>query len=96
MLNLRKPALLFNILGVILFFIGLYMQRKQADGGEALMYIGLSMAVIYWFWSIIDVAGADDLKPDQKKFWLIIVIVMPALGGFLFHLTHQPRNKIVT
>lgn len=96
MLNIRKPALLFNILGVIIFFIGLFMQQKQNYGGETLMYIGLSMAVIYWFWAIIDVVRADDLKPDQKKFWLIIVITVPAVGGTLFHIMHQSRNKIVT
>jgi hypothetical protein len=96
MLNLRKPALLFNIVGVILFFIGLFMQQKQSYGGETLMYIGLSMAVIYWFWAIVDVVRADDLKPYQKKFWLIIVITVPAVGGTLFHIMHQSRNKIVT
>ena len=97
MLNLRKPAFIFNLIGLILFFVGLYMQQKESyDGGEYLMYIGLGMAVIYWFWSIIDVVRADDLKPYQKKFWLIIVITVPALGGSLFHIMHQSRGKIVT
>ena len=96
MLNLRKPAFIFNVIGVLLFFTGLFMQQNANYGGETLMYIGLSMAVIYWFWSIIDVVSADDLKPDQKKFWLIIVIVVLAFGGSLFHIMHQSRNKIVT
>jgi hypothetical protein len=96
MLNLRKPALIFNIIGVILFIIGLFMQQKENYGGETLMYIGLSMGVIYWFWSIVDVAKAEDLKPFQKKFWLIIVITVPAIGGTLFHIMHQTRGKIVT
>ncbi len=96
MLNLRKPALIFNIIGVLLFMVGLFMQQKANYGGEILMYIGLTMAVIYWFWSVIDVVRAEDLKPDQKKFWLIIVIVVPAMGGALFHIMHQSRNKIVT
>jgi hypothetical protein len=96
MLNLRKPAFLFNLVGVLLFIIGLFMQQKNNYGGETLMYIGLSMAVIYWFWSIVDVVRADDLKPYQKKFWLIIVITIPAFGGALFHVMHQARGKIVT
>lgn len=96
MLNFRKPALIFNITGVLIFLIGLFMQQKQSYGGETLMYIGLSMGVIYWFWAIIDVVKADDLKPDQKKFWLIIVITVPVLGGTLYHIMHQSRNKIVT
>lgn len=96
MLNLRKPALLFNFIGVALFFTGLFMQQRESSGGEMMMYIGLSMGVIYWFWAIVDVARAEDLKPFQKKFWLIVVITVPAVGGTLFHIMHQSRNRIVT
>ena len=96
MLNLRKPAFIFNLVGVLIFIIGLFMQQKQNYGATTLIYIGLSMAIIYWFWSIVDVVTAEDLKPYQKKFWLIIVIVVPALGGSLFHVMHQSRGKIVT
>jgi len=96
MLNLRKPAFIFNIVGVLLFIIGLFMQQKDNYGSSTLLYIGLAMAVIYWFWSIVDVVRAEDLKPYQKKFWLIIVIVIPAFGGALYHIMHQSRNKIIT
>jgi hypothetical protein len=61
-----------------------------------LMYIGLTMAVIYWFWAIAYVAKSENLKPYQKKIWLIIVIVIPAVGGLLFHLLHPRSNKIIT
>lgn len=96
MLNLRKPAFIFALVGVLLFIIGLFMQQKMNYGSSTLLYIGFSMAIIYWFWSIIDVVRAHDLKPYQKKFWLIIVIVIPAFGGALFHVMHQASNKIVT
>ena len=96
MLNLRKPAFIFNLIGVVLFFIGLYMLMENSATGTILMYIGLGMAVIYWIWSVIDVLTADDLKPFQKKFWLIIVLVVPAIGGALYHVMHQRRKKIVT
>ena len=96
MLNLRKPALIFNIIGVIIFFIGLGMVQSGNTGGDVLMYTGLAMAIIYWIWSVVDVLRADDLRPYQKKFWLIIVLIVPAAGGTLFHIMHQRRNKIVT
>jgi len=96
MLNLRKPAFIFNLLGLVLFFIGLYMLTEDSPTGTTLMYIGLGIAVIYWIWSVIDVLTADDLKPFQKKFWLIIVLIVPAFGGALYHLMHQRRKKIVT
>lgn len=96
MLNLRKPAFIFALVGVLLFIVGLFMQQKANYGAYTLIYIGVAMAIIYWFWSIIDVVRADDLKPYQKKFWFIIVVVIPAFGGALFHVMHQTRGKIVT
>lgn len=96
MLNLRKPAFIFNLIGVLLFVLGLFMQQKHNYGAETLIYIGLSMAVIYWFWSIIDVIRAEDLEQWQKTFWLIIVVAIPAFGGALFHVMHQTKGKIVT
>jgi uncharacterized membrane protein len=96
MLNLRKPAFIFNLIGLVLFFIGLSMLSENSSTGSVLMYIGLGMAVIYWIWSVIEVLSTEDLKPFQKKFWLIIVLIIPAFGGALYHLMHQRSNKIVT
>jgi len=96
MLNLRKPAFIFNIVGLILFFVGLYLLTEREQTGITLMYIGVGMAAIYWIWSIVDVLSTHDLKPFQKKFWLIIVLLVPAFGGAFYHLMHQRSKKIVT
>ena len=96
MLNLRKPALIFSLIGLILFFVGLYMLTEREETGTILMYIGIGMAVIYWIWAVIDVLSTRDLKPFQKKFWFIIVLLVPAFGGALYHLMHQRSKKIVT
>ena len=96
MLNLRKPAFIFILFGLVLFFLGLYLLTGDQKTGSTLMYIGIGMAVIYWIWSIIDVLSTDDLKPFQKKFWLILVFLVPAFGGALYHVMHQRSKKIVT
>jgi len=96
MLNLRKPALIFSLVGLILFFLGLYLLTEDQKTGTTLIYIGVGMAVIYWIWSVVDVLSTHDLKPFQKKFWLIIVFLVPAFGGALYHVMHQRRKKIVT
>ena len=95
-LNLAKPAFIFNIIGLIVFFLGLFRRDTDPQTGTTLMFIGLGMAVAYWIWSVVDVLTADHLKPHQKKFWLIIVLIIPAFGGAIYHLMHQSRNKIVT
>ena len=95
-LNWAKPVLIFSLLGTIIFFIGLGMRGNDPKTGTTLMYVGVGMAIISWIWSVINVLSADHLKPHQKKFWLIIVLVVPAFGGAIYSLMHQSRNKIVT
>jgi len=51
---------------------------------------------IFWIWIIAHVAGNDELRGYQKMFWLIIVISVPVMGGFLYLIMHQRRNRIVT
>src|SRR6185436_1774049 len=53
MLNLRKPALIFAVIGLVLFFLGLYMLTMDPKNGYVIMYIGLGIGVIYWIWSVI-------------------------------------------
>jgi hypothetical protein len=96
MLNLRKPAFIFILIGLVVFFLGLYLLTEDQKTGLTLMYVGIGIAVIYWIWSIIDVLSTNDLKPFQKKFWLILVFLVPAFGGALFHVMHQRSKKIVT
>jgi hypothetical protein len=60
------------------------------------MYAGFLLAGIFWIWAILDVVNAHDLRSFQKMFWLIITVSVPVMGGLLFYIMHQRRNKIVT
>jgi hypothetical protein len=42
------------------------------------------------------VINKNDLKPFQKRFWLIAVIAAPAIGGLLFYIMHQKAGRIIT
>ena len=91
-----KPALLIFIVGAILIFIGIGTKAAGQRTGEIIMYIGFALFGIFWIWSIIKVLGAADLKPFQKRFWMIAVIAVPVLGGLLFHIMHQREGRIIT
>lgn len=95
MKNLNRPGFILAIVGTALIFIGL-MALGRYDLGEYILYAGCLLVGIVWVWSIWDVIVADDLKYYQKMFWLIITISVPVMGGVLFYVMHQRRNKIVT
>lgn len=96
MRNVRKPSLIFGVITTAVFFIGFFLKASENDAwGEYLFYAGLALGGIYWIWSIIEVAGADDLKRYQKTFWLIIVVAVPFFGALFYNILHQTRNKMV-
>ena len=95
MSNLRHPNVILALVAVILgaVAIGLYTAHNNKVAG-VLMVIAMSLGVIHWIWSIIDVARTDTLKGSQKKFWLIGVICIP-FGGTFYYIMHNKRNTIV-
>lgn len=96
MKNLRKPAFYIGILGALLLFLGLGLKSSNDSNGNLVLYAGLALGGIFWVWAISEVVSATDLKPFQKRFWLIIVLAVPVVGGLIFHILHQQKNKIIT
>ena len=95
MSTLNKTGLIIGISGTIIILLGL-MLMKQYDFGIYILYAGLIVVGVVWGWRIWDVIVGGDLRFYQKMFWLIITISVPVMGGLLFYILHQKRNRIVT
>ena len=94
--NLKHPNFLLAAVSVIVFIVGIIMRANSSEAGTYVIIFSLILGAIHWVWSIIDVIGASDMRPFQKRFWLIIVIAAPGIGGMLFYAMHQRSDKIVT
>jgi hypothetical protein len=96
MKNLTHPAFLLGIFSSLLLLIGIVLKANGFGSGDIVIIISVILAGIFWIWSIIDVINKNDLKPFQKRFWLIAVIAAPAIGGLLFYIMHQKAGRIIT
>lgn len=96
MKNLRHPAFFLGILTIIVTFIGIGTKAYGYRGGDYMLIAAAVLGGITWIWAIIDVVGKNDMKPFQKRFWLIAVIAAPVIGGLLFYTMHQKAGKITT
>lgn len=56
---------------------------------EILFYFKLVVAVYILFFSINVLS--TKLKPWQKLLWIVIIIVLPLFGAYLFHTYHNAR-----
>ncbi len=96
MKNLTHPAFILGVISIILLLIGIVIKANGFSAGDIVIMISVLLAGIFWIWSIVDVINKNDLKPFQKRFWLIAVIAAPAVGGMLFYIMHQKAGRIIT
>ena len=93
---LRNPACILGIISVIVGFFGVGIKVYGFGSGNYVIIAAVILAGIHWIWSIADVASRKDMKPFQRRFWLIAVIAAPAIGALLFYTMHQKAGKITT
>jgi FtsH-binding integral membrane protein len=96
MKNLRHPNFILAIVSAVLLFFGIGMKAMGYKGGDIVFIIGAGIAGIHWIWAIIDVINRSDMRPYQKRFWLIAVVAVPVFGAMVFYTLHQEKDKIVT
>ena len=96
MKNLRHPNFILSIVSAIVLFFGIGMKAMGYSSGDIVLICGAVLAGIHWIWAIVDVIGRTDMKPYQKRFWMIAVIAVPVFGAMVFYGLHQERGKIVT
>ena len=96
MKNLRHPNFILAIVSAIVLLFGIGMRANGYQAGDYVLGAGALLAGIHWIWAIIDVIGRSDMKPFQKRFWLIVVIAVPVFGAMVFYGLHQASGKITT
>ena len=96
MKNLRHPNFILAIVSAIFLFAGIIMRANGYRGGDYVLVAGTLLAGIHWIWAIVDVINRTDMKPYQKRFWLIAVVAVPVFGAMVFYGLHQEKDKIVT
>jgi len=53
---------------------------------------GIACGGIHWVWSVIDVFRNRLLLGESRIFWIVIVLLIPPLGGMLYYL--MPRKNV--
>jgi hypothetical protein len=96
MKKMRHPNFIFGIFSLIMVFIAIALKANSYRSGDYVLIGSVVLGAIHYIWSIIDLVNRKDLKPFQKRFWLIAVVAVPALGSLVFYVMHQKRDKLTT
>ena len=96
MKNMRQPNFILGVASIILVIIGAVVKADSHRSGDYIIIGAVVLGAIHWIWGIVDVIGRTDMKPFQKRFWLIAVVAAPAIGALIFYVMHQERDRLTT
>jgi hypothetical protein len=84
--NIRHPSFITGLLSFVLLLLGVVLRGNGYVKGDFIILSSIILGGVHWIWSMIDVITGYDLKPESKIFWLIMVMLIPPVGGMVYYM----------
>jgi hypothetical protein len=84
--NMQHPSFIIGLLSFIIFILGVVLRGNGYMRGGLVILSAIILGGIHWVWAMVDVINGYDLKPGSKIFWLIMVMLIPPLGGMIYYM----------
>ena len=84
--NIKHPSFIIGATSFVLFIVGIVLRANNFIPGEKIIVSAIVLGAIHWMWSLLDVITGYDLNADSRSFWLIIVMLIPPLGGMIYYM----------
>jgi hypothetical protein len=93
MKEFRNPVFDIGVIGGILFLAGVFILNTNQHYGYIVLFTGVGLAVIFSLITLIEVARSKKLKGQFKILWLMLVFLLPILGGFMYYFFSGSNEK---
>jgi len=90
--NTKHPNLFLGLASFIVLIIGVILRSDNFVEADYVLLGAIAMGGIHWIWAIISVLTKYNLNPDSRTFWMILVMLIPPLGGIIYYL--MPRKNV--
>jgi hypothetical protein len=92
--NMKHPAFITGAVSFVLFLLGVILRGNGYVAGDKVILSAFILGAIHWIWTVIDVARGYDLNPSSKSFWLIMVLLIPPLGGMIYYMMKRKNVRM--
>ncbi|MGZ3836927.1 MAG: PLDc N-terminal domain-containing protein [Flavisolibacter sp.] len=83
------PNFLLGAFSFLALLLGVVLRSDDFMFGEYLKLAGIGLGAIHWTWSIIDVFTNHGLNGKSRMFWIILVMLIPPVGGMIYYLNRR-------
>jgi len=91
---MKHPSFIIGAASFVVFLLGVVLRGNGYVHGDVVILSAIILGAIHWIWSIVDVITTYDLNPDSKSFWLILVMLIPPLGGMIYYMMKRKNVAI--
>ena len=95
-LNVFRMPLSLAFFSLLIGILANLIKSPTQNYNPVLTAIGITLAIIYTVWIIIEVIRTKHLLYYQRMFWLILTISVPFFGSLLYQILHMREGKIVS
>lgn len=92
--NTRHPSFIIGLASFILLILGVGLKANSYSLGDIVIISAIALGAVHWIWSIIDVSKGYDLNADSRVFWLILVVLIPPIGGMIYYMMQRKNISI--
>lgn len=91
--NIYHPAFIIGLVSYLVLILAVVFRGYGYSWADYVFGIAVGLGAVHWIWSIIDVFSNRHLDKRSKPFWLILVMLIPPLGGMVYY---AMKNRIVS
>lgn len=92
----KQPNLLLGLVSFVTLILSVGLRANGLKTtGDDLLYTTFALGFIHWVWASIDVLKhyhSDKKTENRTIIWVIIVLIVPPIGGILYYAFHQNLN----
>ena len=86
------PNFILGIIAILLIIVGVGLNRAGSPAGFWLWVTAVCLGGIHWIWSIIDVLRHQNKATQSRIIWIILVVIVPAVGSMLYYAMIRPMR----
>lgn len=96
MLSRRSPHpnLVLGAVSFVLLFVGIVLRANDIMAGSYLILGAFIIGGIHWIWGMTDVFRNRELLPNSRIFWMVVVLLVPPVGGMLYYLMRSKNVRM--
>lgn len=90
------PNFIMGLISYVGLFISVMLHAEGSAMADAVILVSLAVGVIHWVGSMITVSRDKMRKHNETLwyFWFLSVMIIPPLGGIIYHMVNNKRVSI--